>query len=494
MKLGILLLTGLMAVPADSVRPQIHTPDPRHPLQTIDHFTASDCWTTKIFEHWSDDGKNKVADLLFSTDKGIGLSMWRVNLGGGLQPHHINDPMRTTDTFEVSRGVYDFSRLPAERWMIAAAKARGVEKFLAFCNSPPARLTRNGLTSASPGPYSYNLKHGAEDEFARHLADIVDYFAYKAPEPERVLFEWVSPINEPQWMWDGNGQEGSRASNADIKRVIVALDDELRRRKLPSQVHVVESGAVPDMYAPNAKATEKFNELFGSYIDEFAGDPVVNGRIGKVIGYHSYWSDKDDQLVAHRAPIAEKMAEYPGWQAWQTEYCIMEHKRDLGMEAALRVARVIHADFTVARASAWGWWLAVSTGDYKDGLVYTNWKKPGDAESVITPKMFWGMGNYSRFIRPGYRRIALSGFTDDYQGLVASAFSSPDGKQLVVVYANSGVDPHTVRLAPAGSSFDRQQLHLTTEAHGDDLRALAEGPGGEPFIIPAKAIVTVVMR
>jgi O-glycosyl hydrolase len=494
--LACLLTLALPAATASAAEaePQNHRPDPRRSFQTIDHFTASDCWTTKIFEQWSDEGKGKVADLLFSPEKGLGLSLWRVNLGGGYQPENIKNPLRTVDTFEVSRGVYDFTRMPASRWMIAAAKARGVDKFLAFTNTPPARLTRNGMTSASPGPYTYNLKDGAEGEFASYLADIVGYFADKAPESERVLFSWVSPINEPQWAWEGFSQEGSRASNADIKRVVIAIDEEFRKRKLPSQVHVVESGAVPDMYKPNAKATEQFNELFGNYIDEFLADPAVNTRIGKVISYHSYWSDKNNQLVAHRAPIAERMAKYPGWQVWQTEYCIMEHKRDLGMEAALRVARVIHSDFTVAGATAWGWWLAVSTGDYKDGLIYTDWKNPGDAESIITPKMFWGFGNYSRFIRPGYQRIELDGLSQNYEGLVGSAFASPDGKQLVIVYANSGATPATTRLSPASGNFTRQQLHLTSDTPGDDLRPLPEAAAGTPFTIPAKSIVTVLLR
>ena len=46
--------------------------------------------------------------------------------------------------------------------------------------------------------------------------------------------------------------------------------------------------------------------------------------------------------------------------------------------------------------TAWQWWTAVSGVDYKDGLIFTDWKKPGDPESIITAKLLWALGNYSR--------------------------------------------------------------------------------------------------
>ena len=50
------------------------------------------------------------------------------------------------------------------------AKARGVPQFLAFVNSPPARMTRSGFTNGSRDAGSTNLKEGYEPVFARYLA------------------------------------------------------------------------------------------------------------------------------------------------------------------------------------------------------------------------------------------------------------------------------------------------------------------------------------
>src|SRR5687768_13864457 len=59
--------------------------------QTIHSFGASDCWGIKfIGKNWPVDKRNQIADLLFSKEidnngnpKGIGLSMWRINVGAG---------------------------------------------------------------------------------------------------------------------------------------------------------------------------------------------------------------------------------------------------------------------------------------------------------------------------------------------------------------------------------------------------------------------------
>jgi len=55
--------------------------------QEIDNFGASDCWTMQKIGVWSEASKNKIADLLFDQEKGIGLSLWRFNIGGGTNPN-----------------------------------------------------------------------------------------------------------------------------------------------------------------------------------------------------------------------------------------------------------------------------------------------------------------------------------------------------------------------------------------------------------------------
>src|ERR687886_123740 len=85
---SILVCTGLNRQKPPT---QTITVNLRDELQTIHSFGASDCWSAKFIGRWTDEAKkNQIADLLFSLDtlangqpKGIGLSLWRTNIGAG---------------------------------------------------------------------------------------------------------------------------------------------------------------------------------------------------------------------------------------------------------------------------------------------------------------------------------------------------------------------------------------------------------------------------
>lgn len=65
--------------------------DPNTTFQTIESFGASDAWSIQfVGKNWPDSKKEAIAQLLFSTEmdessnpKGIGLTAWRFNIGGG---------------------------------------------------------------------------------------------------------------------------------------------------------------------------------------------------------------------------------------------------------------------------------------------------------------------------------------------------------------------------------------------------------------------------
>ena len=125
--------------------------------QIIDNFAASDAWSMQKIGGWSPSNRDRVADLLFSQTNGIGLSCWRFNVGGGIISK-ITNPWRTAETFEIAPRQYDWTRQRNEQWFLQAAKRRGVPQFLAFVNSPPARLTRNGLTFCDRDTSTTNLR------------------------------------------------------------------------------------------------------------------------------------------------------------------------------------------------------------------------------------------------------------------------------------------------------------------------------------------------
>ncbi len=503
----ISLIVGGWAVTLRAAGPTRHQDviDPRIVYQTIDNFGASDCWSMQKIGAWSDTNKARVADLLFSTDKGIGLTCWRFNLGGGINRKTIGNPWRTVETFETAEGRYDWTRQANERWFLRAAKARGVPQFIAFVNSPPARMTRNGLTNVDKGPHSTNLRDGFEGQFARYLVDILRHFRDNPDPNERIAFDAVSPVNEPSWEWlTGDGQEGNRASNEDINRIILALSAELKRQDLRTKILVPEARSPSAMYLTDRHMNKLHGGQWNNYIADFCGDPNVSGLLDKTLCYHSYWADwLSTQLIQHREQLGHAMARYPDWKLWQTEYCVMSGPhgkggggRDLGMNTALDVARVIHFDLTLAQASAWQWWTAVSPERFKDGIIYTDYRRPGDAETIFESKLLWTLGHFSRFIRPGMKRIGLIGPGHTPTGLLGSAYLDPATRRIVAIYINLADEQAEVAVrvaeAPTSSTARRWTACTTSDNAGDSLRPCEMSPDTACTIAP-RSVVTITM-
>jgi hypothetical protein len=176
------------------------------------------------------------------------------------------------------------------------------------------------------------------------------------------------------------------------------------------------------------------------------------------ISAHSYFSVWPlEKLVEYRQMLHDAIQNAnPKLGYWQSEYCILEEngeiggggRRDLGMDTALYVARIIHHDLTLAHAKSWQWWTAVSQVDFKDGLIYLDDGSQGTSglmgpkthslmqDGVVREsKLLWVLGNYSRFIRPGMVRIKceVEPKQSVLNGLLASAYRQADGGVVVVL-------------------------------------------------------------
>jgi hypothetical protein len=471
----------------------VDTVDIGERFQTIDCFAASDAWSMQEIGGWTLPSRQKIAELLFSQDKGIGLSGWRFNLGGGLERSRIRNPWRTADCFEVAQGKYDWTKCENARWFLRAAKANGVKDFIAFCYTPPRRLTLNGLTCADVNTsVTNNLRPGMEHQFGGYLADVLLHFRNNSDPAERIDFQWISPINEPQWDWV-RGQEGTRAANADILRQYSAIYADLQARNLSTHILGPESGNLPDMYQQDGGASKKYGASFGDYVDLLCNDSTA-AMLDRTLCYHSYGSEGADHIMEYRKRLRDKMDQYPTWRVAESEFCILESGRDLTMSAAIRAMRVLHCDLSIANATSWSWWLAVSNGNYKDGLLYTNWKRPGDKEDVLLSKLFWSFGNFSRFVRPGMVRVGLkeTGDRHNLNGVMATAYEDLDAHRIVAVYINSGNEPAFVTLSEPKHPRVRWTPYVTSDAEGEDLKQHPSIESSNDLVLDPRSIVTLV--
>ena len=423
--------------------------NPAKTYQTIDNFGASDAWSCQFVGNWPDDKKNKIADLLFSNEnnadgspKGIGLSMWRFNIGAGSAEQGagsgIRDEWRRAESFLNSDGTYNWQKQAGQVWFLKAAKKRKVSQFLGFTNSPPVQFTINGKAYASKGNVNITPEH--YDDFARYLARVVK----GVEQVSKVRLNYISPVNEPQWDWSDGGQEGCPYTNVEIAGLVKAIDKVFAADGIRSKVIIGEAGEIGYLYTKSNKSAKGYqiNDFFGPMSPNYLGNLA---QVAHTITAHSYFTTSPMAAsVKARSALADSVAKINRLNFWQSEYCILGGNageingghRDLGMDAALYMASVINTDLTVTNASAWQWWTAISAYDYKDGLIYIDKNKTDG--NFYTSKMLWVLGNYSRFIKPGATRIDAALPSDDLKKpLQVSAFKNYKDVTLVIINPNT---------------------------------------------------------
>lgn len=429
------------------------------PQQTVLHFGASDAWSMKYIGLWPEDEQNKIADWLFSTEndangkpRGIGLSLWRFNLGAGSEEQgdssHIN-PATRTDCFLQADGSYDWNKQAGQRNFLRLAKERGVPHFLAFLNSAPVYFTQNGWATNTGRGGTINLRSDCYDDFARYMATSLEGLE----KHDGIHFDYISPVNEPDgsWNWLGPKQEGSPATNREVAKVVKELDKQLSKHKLTTQIMMPESSDLRCLLGIHDAGWQRGNTL-----STFFSKDSTKTYLGKlkhlphtILG-HSYWTNTPvDKMRSIRMALRDSCKKY-GVDFWQSEICIMSNDKEIGggsgydfsMKTALYVARVIHHDLVFANACSWSWWRAIG-GDYRDGLLRaysTDGLKTGFAADS---KLLWTLGNYSRFVRPGAVRYDMEGRDkdgkvvpeayNDSKGVMCSAYRNADGRWVVVV-------------------------------------------------------------
>lgn len=216
---AFILYTGLLLVNTSvAMQPAAHTTDTRQLTyhiethkteQTIRHFGASDAWSMQYVGLWPDEQQSQIADWLFSTEndahgqpKGIGLSVWRFNLGAGSAEQgdssHIQ-PSTRTECFLRPDGAYDWTKQRGQRHFLQLAKERGVPHFLAFMNSSPVQFTKNGLATNTGRDGTLNLREECYPDVARFAAKVMKELE------KRTVFTSIISVRSTSPMGTGTG-------------------------------------------------------------------------------------------------------------------------------------------------------------------------------------------------------------------------------------------------------------------------------------------------
>jgi O-glycosyl hydrolase len=347
-------------------------------------------------------------------------------------------------------------------------------------------LNQRGITNGvmvnfqGPGPEwlggTNYLIAGYENEWAEMIASLFVY----ARNTEHLQFSLIAPDNEPDCYMGIYGSEGVRMTYYQYPTALNYLAQQLDNHGM-SDVRFV---------TPDAQSGP-------GYLWQMMNDPVVMAKMAHV-GVHSYGGGGDGS-----AGVQQILKDPPfnGMTFWMTEFNVWC--------TACEWAGTNTYSWDECRDTA-GYLLAHLTNGASAGIVWegydsyyrilNNWSCWGliaangqfAVPRVYTPrKNFYTVAQISKFVRPGARRIAVSGSPGALQ-LVA--FYHPDTGQLTLTGVNSSASPVSLSVTlaslPAVSMLDLYYTDFATNlAYGATCRVTNSALAAT---IPAKSVFTLV--
>lgn len=309
------------------------------------------------------------------------------------------------------RELHSFSIERDRKYIIPFAKAalgRNPKiQFLASPWSPPAFMKTNE-----------EMNHGGKlrQEYYQMWADMVARYV-SAYQDEGIAVRRLTVQNEPAAVqtWDSCIFSGAEEAEFACRYLRPALD---RARHSDVKINIWDHN--------KEKILERAAESFG-----------VEGAREAVDGIAFHWYTGE-----HFDALAEVRRQYPDKELIFTEGCV-EYSRlaaDDQVRHAEMYAHDIIGDFNAGMNGFIDWNLILDqqggpnhVGNYCDAPVMCD----VDADTIDVKLSYYYIGHFSRFIRPGAKRILVSKYSPDIE---ATAFRNEDGGKVLVLLNRSDRD------------------------------------------------------
>ena len=458
--------------------------DTEKKYQTFSGFGTSSCWWSQNIS--DEKTRDEIAKLLFS-EEGLGLKIFRYNVGGGVNPEHnrVTEPWRNTESFyyfddKAGEWKYDFTRdKNAQDFLFKSLSYGCIDTVVLFANSPHYSMTVTGEASGGAEKGVTNIAPDMYAPFADYFLDITEYFISKG-----VPVKYISPINEPQWDWGGDdvNQEGCHYEPEEALKVFEVFAKKIQERGLDVKLSLPDSGEI--------------GESTMEYFTKAAENEVTFRNTGS-FAYHSYWSDFN--------PAAKK--KFGSWYREQsfsdipldmTEWCELPNKHDtMSAEGAALMARIVANDLSLTGVNSWTAWVGVNRKwiqedglDYTDAMITAN---DDFSEWSITMR-YYAMAHFSKFIPKGSAAVdaqsRIMPFRISNKKILYKtnfcAFLTPDGKTVLVI-SNEDKEK-TVSLTAEGENME---VYTTDDLH--KLEKTFSGGMQSELLLPENSITTVVI-
>lgn len=432
-------------------------------------FGTSLCWWANRVGY-SETLTEQATDALYDKENGLGLTIGRYNIGGGDAPDHDHitrsdskvpgyavDPTKITteeegkkfDQFDLTAGYawnYDWDADKNQQNVLMKAAQKAGDGFLgeAFSNSPPYFMTYSGCSSGGTNG-GENLRSDCYEAFSKYLVDVTKHL-----REEGYSLSSLEPMNEPNAGWSALSakQEGCKIDPDSISVLLPTLKNTMTQGGLDD---VVLAGCDYQNTTDTKAYYDKIDDNAKKVLDRMD------------IHCYSYGTKSD--------AYTRQTAENSGKNLWMSEVdgSYKEGTNAGEMSAALGLAKNMTKQINGLMPSAWVLWDAIDIhvdagnkydADSKTAEEYKNLDKNGfwgiavadhNEGKVILTKKYYGMGQYSRYIKQGYTLLGNSS-SDPNHIFAVSAFDADSG-DTVVVAANLGGGTRRTQIDLSGIDF-----------------------------------------
>lgn len=444
-------------------------------LQTLKGFGTSSCWWS---QYCKGEPAKEISELLYG-DSGLGLNIYRYNVGGGYDKDNcrVKNPWRLTESLyefdrETEEGHYNFENDKAARDFMKLCLEKGnIDTVILFANSPHWSHTSTGQSSGSLLYHTCNLPKMNYKKFVNYMLDITEFFLN-----DGIPVKYISPINEPQWKWGGSyvWQEGCHYETEELIEVYHLFAEEILRRDLPVKLYGPESG-----------------EMLGltyEYLEALKKDELIM-KVMPIFAFHSYHSDDsfEDRIKFKN----ELVLKNPDLRFDMSEWCELPNKSPTDcFKAALITARIIGQDLILAGAQSWTSWVAVNQISIKeDGKDYgdATLGATNDFSKWIIAKRYYGYAHFAKFVPKGSVCLDAGNMPENDNKLNAFSFLTPTGETVIVI-DNEG-DKSEIEF-----EGDFTQMKIISSCDNDFLKTAYEGTFKSKIEIDKNYLLTVICK
>ncbi len=296
-------------------------------------------WWANGVGNWPDETVNQIVKAIADEHEGLGLTVFRYNIGGGDEPghHHMRQWADVPGFKSAADAPYDWTADANQRKVLSklVKAVNGHAIVEGFSNSAPWWMTNSGCVAGSKDG-SGNLKLECEIPFANYLADVVQHLK----QTDGIAFDSLEPFNEPDvnWWKAGKDQEGMGVPRDQQARVIkflrAALDD---RQMRSTRVSATDANSIDDCLV----SLQSYNAPTMAALAQ--------------LNTHSYYGSKRAELA-----LAASQHDKPVWISESGPLNVGGSE----FEQIMKMAHRIVQDTNELQPEVWCMWQAVSGGPW----------------------------------------------------------------------------------------------------------------------------------